>query len=154
PPVGGTVRVVNLYDPGTEAAFAVDVRQTGFLSDSTPIATVQPGQVSDFFDPGDSGDGSAELRFYRAGSNKAVDVVMEQGWSNMKGKRITIVLFTSYDNPAPAGQRNFGADYVIEEQNGANPLPSSAPGKGLLLFDTQPINSIPSAARWPQPVLG
>lgn len=161
PPVGGKARVVNLYDPLVEAPFALDVVQTGLLSQSKPLLAVQPGAASEYFDPGDSGNGTAELSFYRAGSTKDDDLVMQQGWSGMNGRQITVVVMTSGtqqtdpNNPsATLTQRALGAAYVVEERGGTNPRPTVPAGQGVLWFDTQPLNEIPSGKGWTAPAIG
>jgi hypothetical protein len=161
PAVGGKARVVDIYDPLIEPAFPVDVLQTGFITVSKPLLTVQPGTASDYFDPGDEGDGGTDLAFYRSGSTKSDDQVMEQGWNAMKGKQITIVLMTSGtqqtdpNNPsATLTERALGADYVVEERGGTNPRPSPESGKGILWIDTQPLNEIPFGKGWTAPAIG
>jgi hypothetical protein len=160
PPVGGKVRIVNLYQPFTESPFPIDVVQAGFVSRSKPLVTVQPGTASDYFDPGDEGDGGTDLAFYRAGSTDSVDSVMEQGWSKMKGRQVTMVVFSTGDffnqpTPYPSPSVRFGgATYVVEEHGGDNPRPTAEPGKGLLWIDTQPTQEFPSGTGWVAPAIG
>ena len=151
PPVGGTARFINVYFPGTAAPFPIDVTQSGF--GGRTLATVAPFSASDYMDPGDSGDGSAEFAFFPTGVNDYTRLVMQQGWSSMAGKQISVILFND-STPPDAGKPNPGATYVIEEKGGTNPRPTPGASDALLWTDVQPLDAIPNGEGWPSPAIG
>lgn len=151
PPVGGTARFINVYVPGTSDPFPIDVMQSGFGGQK--LATVPPFSASDYLDPGDSGDGSAEFDFLPTGVTDYTRLVMEQGWSNMAGKQISVILFND-STPPEAGKPNPGATYVIEEKGGTNPRPTPGASDALLWTDVQPLDAIPNGEGWPSPAVG
>lgn len=150
PPVGGLVRVVNLYQPIVEPPFALDVRQRTVVTPPEPIVVVRPGSASPYFDPGDAGGGSTDLALFKTGSTAFADQLIAQGWTTMKDRQISIVVVnrgsgtSSPTASASPAVRAVAADYVVEERGGEVPRPSPGPGKGILWIDTQALNELPA----------
>jgi len=154
PPVHGMVRVLNIYFPGTGAAFPIDVVQSAFGGNGRPLVTVPPETVSDYFDPGDEGDGGTQLSFFKSGTQTGSGL-MSQGWSNMTGKQITMVVESAVQDAPASGQPYGAATYVREERGGSSPTPTPGSGDALVFTDVQPLDeTLPEDKGWVAPAMG
>ena len=150
-PTDSKVRIVNLYDPGDEAPFALDIYMLrsspfGNFAPSNPAPGDQPvahaefGGASDTFDPG-SLDGTEAWAAYRAGQPPTDQTeVWNFGQNVVPGGLTTIVIASSSGDP---GSTHMNVD--VARHDDTNPgqgewtLP---PAAGTLIVDTTSLEAV------------
>ncbi len=151
-PTDSRVRIVNIFDPGDEAPFALDIyllRSSPFgnfvpgnpAPGDQPVAHAEFGAASDAFDPG-SLDGSEAWAAYRAGQPPTdQSEVWNFGQNVIPGGRTTIVIGSGTpDNPD-----SNHLDVEVSRRDDKDPgqgewtLP---PAAGTLIVDTTSLEAI------------
>lgn len=151
-PTDSKVRIVNLYDPGDEAPFAIDIyrlRASPFgnfapgnpAPGDQPVAHAEFGAATDAFDPG-SLDGTEAWAAYRAGQPPTDSTeVWNFGQSVIPGGRSTIVLSSS--GSGDPNQKHFQIGESRRDDTdpgqGSWTLP---PAAGTLIVDTSPLEAV------------
>ena len=139
------VQVVNIYAPGVEAPFAIDV-YGGQPTDASvkPLATVQYGSVSAAFDPTVDSTGNATLWFYRAGSRGTADQLATQVLAISGPDRFTVDIndynIAGDDGRFPVGVESFNDRTGGPDNNDgfATPRPEDA----LLWFVSTGLDNV------------
>ena len=141
-PSGAKVRVFNAYTADGSGTGAIDVYGDSLVgSDSTPIATVPYGTLSEFFDPGvfDS-DGNAFLTFLPAGVKDQDKVLMTQTETLHSSDVLTVYLGTG--SQRADGTRGAFDQVYFHHPTGGGVANTPPPGKGLLIVTSAGLDEI------------
>jgi len=150
---GAKVRIVNTYAPLNGDPGPIDIYASPWAAEGdTPLLSVPYGTVSEFFDPTVSDEaGDMFLSAYWAGTTGNGSELVSQG-ETLKGGEVITFIVTTGSNTQDSGRRFGGIQAFFQQASGGTfGQATPAPGKSLLVVDTNGVDQVmaaPDSSTW------